>query len=210
METENMGWAKFIKLGLLLPAVIAVAACGTMGASDIPAPDPVDTPDYVIGAGDQLQIYVRDNPDLSVSLPVRPDGKISVPMVRDVQAAGLTPSELGDELETQLSEYVREPTITVMVTGFVGTYSDQVRIIGQAQQPQSLAYRDGMTVLDALIQVGGLTPFAAGNRATLVRQRGGESESYTVRLNDLLNDGDIRHNHQLRPGDILIIPEALF
>ncbi|MCP1677135.1 polysaccharide export outer membrane protein [Natronocella acetinitrilica] len=205
-----MGWAAFSRLALVGLVALAVSACGGFRSSDIPSPGPVETPDYVIGAGDQLQIYVRNNPDLSVSLPVRPDGKISVPMVQDVQAAGKTPTRLGRDLETELAQFIREPTVTVMVMGFVGEYADQVRVIGQAAQPQSLAYRNGMTVLDALIQVGGLTPFAAGNRATLVRQRNGDSSSYRLRLNDLLNDGDVRHNHALRPGDIIIIPEAYF
>ncbi|MDN3517212.1 polysaccharide export protein [Aquisalimonas lutea] len=166
--------------------------------------------DYVIGAGDSLQIHVRNNEDISVSLPVRPDGKISVPMVRDVEAAGRTTSELADHLEQELSRFIRDPMVTVMVTDFVGTYADQVRIIGQAVQPQAIAYREGMTVLDAIIQVGGLTEFAAGNRAKLVRGTGSGARRLDIRLGDLINDGDMSQNRALRPGDTLVIPEAYF
>lgn len=167
-------------------------------------------PEYVIGAGDQLQINVRNNEDLSVNLPVRPDGRISIPMVRDVQAAGRTTSELADELENELSEVIRDPIVTVMVSDFVGTYSDRIRVIGQAAQPQALAYREGMTVLDAVIQVGGLTEFAAGNQAKLIRGSGSDARQIPVRLDDLVNDGDIGQNRALRPGDVLVIPESFF
>lgn len=131
-------------------------------------------------------------------------------MVQDVPASGKSPSELAGELERELSRYIRDPNVTVMVMSFVGSYDDQVRIIGQAVQPQAIAYRDGMTVLDAIIQVGGLTQFAAGNRARLVRGSGDNASSYRLRLNDLLNDGDMRQNHRLRPGDVIVIPEAFF
>ncbi len=166
--------------------------------------------EYTIGPGDTLQIYVRNNPDLSVTIPVRPDGKISVPMVQDMTAAGKTPSKLADDLETALSKYVRNPNVTVMVTNFVGSYQDQVRVVGQAARPQAISYRKGMTVLDVMIQVGGLTQFAAGNRATIVRTVDGERKTFRVRLSDLLNNGDIKANVPMRPGDILIIPEAFF
>lgn len=169
-----------------------------------------NAPEYVIGAGDRLQINVRDNEDLSVTLPVRPDGRISVPMVRDVQAAGRTTSELADELEDELDEFIREPIVTVMVTDFVGTYADRIRVIGQAAEPQAIAYREGMTVLDAVIQVGGLTEFAAGNQAKLIRGSGDDARRIPVRLDDLVNDGAIGENRTLRPGDVLVIPESFF
>ncbi|MCH8506987.1 MAG: polysaccharide export protein [Ectothiorhodospiraceae bacterium] len=205
-----MGWMTIARVGMVLLLAGFLTACGTTSApTETPRTDVTET-DYVIGAGDQLQIYVRDNPDLSVTLPVRPDGKISVPMVQDVRAAGLTPSALARELESELSEFIRTPNVTVMVMSFVGAYDDQVRIIGQALQPQAIPYRDGMTVLDAIIQVGGLTQFAAGNRARLVRGGREDSESYRLRLNDLLNEGDMRHNYALRPGDVIVIPEAFF
>ena len=193
---------------LILVIAGALAGCGTGG--NIPTPPDRDEADYLIGPGDQLQIYVRNNPDLSVAIPVRPDGKISVPMVQDIRASGKTPSRLANDLEQILGEYIRDPNVTVMVTGFIGTYEDQVRIIGQAVQPQAIPYRDGMTVLDAIIQVGGLTQFAAGNRARLVRGTGDDSRTYRLRLNDLLKDGDVSQNHPLRPGDILVIPETVF
>lgn len=167
-----------------------------------------EQPEYVIGPGDKLQIYVRDNPDLSVTLPVRPDGRISVPMVQDVQAAGKTPAALAHDLENRLSQYVRTPTVTVMVMDFVGTYSDQVRIVGEAVQPRAIAYRQGMTLLDAIIEVGGLTRFAAGNSAKLIRRTDGGNRTIHVRLDDLVNGGDISANVPLRPGDVLIIPES--
>ncbi len=205
-----MGWIKVTRISVAALLAVFLAACGTTPQPSGPPRGGATESDYVIGAGDQLQIYVRDNPDLSVTLPVRPDGKISVPMVQDVRAAGLTPSALARELEMELSEFIRTPNVTVMVMSFVGAYDDQVRIIGQALQPQAIPYRDGMTVLDAIIQVGGLTQFAAGNRARLVRGGREDSQSYRLRLNDLLNDGDMRHNYTLRPGDVIVIPEAFF
>ncbi|MCC5858739.1 MAG: polysaccharide export protein [Ectothiorhodospiraceae bacterium] len=196
---------------LVLVSTLLLAACSSsQSPRDLGEGASSGAGDYIIGAGDELQIYVRNHPDLSVSLPVRPDGRISVPMVQDVPASGKSPSELAGELERELSRYIRDPNVTVMVMSFVGSYDDQVRIIGQAVQPQAIAYRDGMTVLDAIIQVGGLTQFAAGNRARLVRGSGDNASSYRLRLNDLLNDGDMRQNHRLRPGDVIVIPEAFF
>ena len=204
-----MGWDGLFKVVVASALALLIAGCGTTGAPSDQLGQG-DAGDYVIGAGDTLQIHVRDNPDLSVSMPVRPDGKISVPMVRDVEAAGRTTSELADNLEERLSQYIRDPMVTVMVTNFVGTYDDRIRIIGQAVQPQAIPYREGMTVLDAVIEVGGLNQFAAGNRAQLVRGSGSDAQKYRIRLNDLLNDGDISQNHTLRPGDIIVIPEAFF
>ncbi len=199
----------FLKTILLALCVGGLGACAGTG-SDIPTPPDRGDADYVIGPGDQLRVYVRNNPDMSVDIPVRPDGKISVPMIQNMRAAGKTPSELAEDLEADLEEFIRDPNVTVMVTGFVGTYDAQIRVIGQAVQPQAIAYRDGMTVLDAVIEVGGLTQFAAGNRARLVRDSGDGSQTYRVRLNDLISNGDMRHNHALRPGDVLVIPEAIF
>lgn len=206
-----MTFSRFgITSGLLLVSFLLTACAGMQSGGDVPTPSDVGESDYIIGAGDQLTTYVRNNPDLSVTVAVRPDGKISVPMVQDIQAAGKKPRDLAVDLEEVLSEYIRDPNVTVIVNNFVGTYESQIRVIGQAVQPQALSYRDGMTVLDALIQVGGLTQFAAGNRARLVRGTGDDATTYRVRLNDLLSDGDMRHNHALRPGDILVIPEAFF
>ncbi|WP_435372972.1 XrtA/PEP-CTERM system exopolysaccharide export protein [Aquisalimonas lutea] len=205
-----MGWARLIVVALAVALASVLTACETTGTPANRTADTGEMGDYVIGAGDSLQIHVRNNEDISVSLPVRPDGKISVPMVRDVEAAGRTTSELADHLEQELSRFIRDPMVTVMVTDFVGTYADQVRIIGQAVQPQAIAYREGMTVLDAIIQVGGLTEFAAGNRAKLVRGTGSGARRLDIRLGDLINDGDMSQNRALRPGDTLVIPEAYF
>ncbi len=201
---------KFLRGVLLLICIGALGACAGVGGGDIPTPPDRGEAGYVIGPGDQLRVYVRNNPDMSVDIPVRPDGYISVPMIQNIRAAGKKPSELATDIEADLEEFIRDPNVTVMVTGFIGTYDDQIRVIGQAVQPQAIAYRDGMTVLDAVIQVGGLTQFAAGNRARLVRDSGGESRTYNVRLNDLISNGDMRHNHPLRPGDVLVIPESIF
>lgn len=200
---------RFFRVVFLALCIGSLSACAGTGG-EIPTPPEHGDSDYVIGPGDQLRIYVRNNPDMSVDIPVRPDGKISVPMIQSMRAAGKTPSELAGDIELDLEEFIRDPNVTVMVTGFVGTYDAQIRVIGQAVQPQAIAYRDGMTVLDAVIAVGGLTQFAAGNRARLVRDTGDGSQTYNVRLNDLISSGDMRHNHALRPGDVLVIPEAIF
>ena len=165
---------------------------------------------YIIGPGDSLDIFVWRNPELSVKVPVRPDGKISAPLVEDMVAAGKSPTQLARDIEAVLGEYVREPKVTVIVGEFVGTFTEQIRVVGQATQPRSLAYRDRMTVLDAMIEVGGLTPQAAGNRAKLVRWENGRQIDIPVRLNDLLNKGKIEANVMLQPGDVLIIPESVF
>ncbi|HET7314052.1 XrtA/PEP-CTERM system exopolysaccharide export protein [Salinisphaera sp.] len=164
---------------------------------------------YRIGPGDQLQIFVRNNPDLSVTVPVRPDGKISIPLVQSIRASNKTPTELSKDLERSLSTYVRDPRVTVIVTEFHGTYADQVRVVGEAARPQSMPYRTGMTLLDVMINVGGLTQFAAGNRATLVRHVNGQTRKYSVNIEDLLS-GNINDNVPMRPGDVVIIPRTFF
>lgn len=167
------------------------------------------SPEYRIGPGDTLNIFVWRNPDLSTTIPVRPDGRITVPLVNDMMAAGKTPTQLGHDLQKALSKYVKHPFVTVMVTGFVGPYSQQIRVVGQATKPQSLPYRDHMTLLDVMIAVGGLTQYAAGNDALIVRKVHGKREEFRVRLTDLLN-GDMSANVDMLPGDTLIIPEAWF
>lgn len=165
---------------------------------------------YIIGPGDGLQVFVWGHEDLSSSVQVRPDGAISTPLVEDLEAAGKTPSELARAVEERLSEYVRSPTVTVIVQQFVGEYARQIRVVGQATEPQALNYRNGMTLLDVMIQVGGLSEFAAGNRAKVVRKQDGEEISIKVRVDDLLNDGDMEQNLRMMPGDVLIIPESIF
>lgn len=165
---------------------------------------------YRIGPTDTLNIFVWRNPDLSQTVTVRPDGKFSTALVKEHQASGKTPAELARELEKAISEYVRDPLVTVSVGTFVGEFSDQVRVLGEASKPTATTYRKNMTVLDLMIQVGGLTEYAAGNRAVLVRYAGGKEEEFKVRLDDLIRNGDISANVALQPGDVLIIPESMF
>lgn len=165
---------------------------------------------YIIGPGDSLDIYVRDNPTLTTTVPVRPDGRISIPLVQSITAAGKTPDQLAEDLQKELSRYIRSPLVTVIVKRFVGAYSQQVRVVGQAATPRAVPYRSGMTVLDLMIDVGGLTKFAAGNKAKIVRRLpDGAEQTIPVRLGDLMN-GKITENVRMHPGDILIIPESLF
>lgn len=196
--------------GLILAAVVLlVAACtGRELAPTITEEQP--TPDYLIGAGDGLSIFVWRNPELGISLPVRPDGKISSPLIEDLQAAGKTPTQLARDIEEELKKFIQDPIVTVIVTGFVGPFDQQVRVVGEAAQPAAIPYRDDMTVLDVMIAVGGLTQFAAGNRTVVVRQVEGESRSFRVRLDDLLKDGDVSANVDMLPGDVVIVPQSFF
>jgi len=183
------------------PAVAAPAAPGATPAA-------VDST-YIIGPGDVLQVFVWRQPDLSVSVPVRPDGKISTPLVEDIVAVGKTPSELAREMERVLSEYVRSPQVNVIVSTPVSTFS-QVKVIGQVTKAGALPYREGITALDAVLAVGGLAPFAAGNRSRIVRTENGKSREIKIRLDDLVNKGDMSQNLALKPGDVLVIPESRF
>ncbi len=192
-------------------ACVLVTGCATTHEPLLEErPRPAKVPHYVIGAGDNINIFVWGNPELSTSVPVRPDGRITTPLAEDVQASGKTPSQLAREMEARLSRYIKNPVVTVTVSSFVGRASEQIRVVGEAAQPQSLPYRENMTLLDVMIAVGGLTEFAAGNRATLVRTVNGERKQYRVRVDDLIRDGDIRANVDMLPGDVLIIPEAWF
>ena len=174
-----------------------------------PAPAQV-TPDYIIGAGDTIDIFVWRNPELSSGVTVRPDGKITTPLVEDVPASGKTPTQLARDMEKELSVYVKNPVVTVMVNGFVGPYAEQIRVVGQATNPQALPYRDQMTLLDLMIAVGGLTEFADGNKSIVVRVIDGEWQQFGVRIDDLINGADITANTYVLPGDILIVPESWF
>ncbi|MBB6091627.1 polysaccharide export outer membrane protein [Povalibacter uvarum] len=173
------------------------------------APAPSVTPSYVIGPGDTLQVFVWRNPELTTTIPVRPDGKISTPLVEDMTAVGKTPSELARDIEKVLAEYVRSPQVNVIVTQPVSTFS-QVKVIGQVTNPQALAYREGMTVLDAVLAVGGLGPFASGNRAKIIRTENGKPREIKVKLDNVVNKGDLATNVALKPGDVLVIPETAF
>lgn len=165
---------------------------------------------YLIGPGDSLQIFVWRNPEVSQGVTVRPDGKITTPLVEDLPATGKTPTALARDIEKVLENYIRQPIVTVMVGGGVGPYTEQVRVIGQATKPQALNYRERMTLLDLMIEVGGTTEFAAGNDSYILRVVDGKPSQYRVRIDDLLKDGDITANIDVLPGDILVIPESWF
>jgi polysaccharide export outer membrane protein len=175
-----------------------------------PAPPIASSPDYnyVIGPGDTVNISVWRNPELSMSVPVRPDGKITGPLVEDLPVIGKDSTTIAREMEKVLSKYVRDPIVTVIVTNFVGPYSEQIRIIGEASRPQALPYRQKMTLLDVMISVGGITDFADGNAASILR--GSEGKQYNVRLRDLLRRGDVSANVEMKPGDVVIIPQSWF
>ena len=191
-------------------AAIALVGCAS-GPALPPAPVSAAVQDYtyIIGAGDNLNIIVWRNPELSMSVPVRPDGKIAAPLVDEMMAQGKTPVQLARDVEEVLGKYVRDPVVTAMVTGFVGPYSEQIRVVGEAARPQALPYKLNMTMLDLMIAVGGLTDFADGNKATILRTSEGNKQ-YSVRLQDLIKRGDVSANVDIKPGDILIIPESLF
>ena len=165
---------------------------------------------YRIGPGDVLKVFVWGNPGLSDTVPVRPDGRISIPLIEDIEVANKTPSETGRIIEQRLAAFVEDPLVTVIVTEFVGPFDGTVRVVGEAAEPKSIPYRAEMSLLDVMIEVGGLTEFASGNQATLIRRAGGEQNEYRVRIDDLIRDGDITANVQMQPGDVLIIPESFF
>ncbi len=216
------GWMARGKIGLvalllgggggLLLAGCAGDAAPHAGTATAAATAATATPgsEYLIGPGDHLAIFVYDNPQLSTEIPVRPDGRISTPLIPDITAAGKTSTELSHDIEERLKEYVKDPHVTVMIHDFVGPLDRQVRVIGEATDPTAIPYRDGMTVLDVMIATKGLTRYAAGNRAVIVRRVGDKQETIHVHLADLLKDGDISQNVAVRPGDTLIIPQSWF
>ncbi|MES9861191.1 MAG: XrtA/PEP-CTERM system exopolysaccharide export protein [Candidatus Thiodiazotropha sp. LLP2] len=183
------------------------ANSGGTGGQDGASPS---SPLYLIGPGDTLNVFVWGDQELTTDVVVRPDGLITTPLVEDLQASGKTPTQLARNLESRLSKFVKNPKVTVSVRQFVGRYTEQVRVVGQASQPQSIPFREGMTLLDVIIEVGGLTEFASGNSATIVRKIDGKTSQYRVRLDDLIRDGDISANVKMMPGDVLIIPETWF
>lgn len=191
--------------------VITLAGCADMGSDNLglAATQPV-AHEYLIGPGDNLNITVWHNPEVSMVVPVRPDGKITTPLVEDLAASGKTATQLARDIEKALSKFIQQPVVTVIVTNFVGPYSQQIRVIGQAAKPQALPYRQEMSLMDVLIAVGGMTEFAAGNRANIVRTVDGKQQKIPVRLNDLIKDGDVSANMPVRPGDVLVIPESFF
>ena len=202
--------------GAALAAMLA-GCVGGGGRSELPPASFVANregpgEEYVIGPLDQLQIFVWRNPELSAEVQVRPDGRITTPLISDMPAVGKTPAMLADDLKYALGEYIKDPIVSVIVKNFQGTFSQQVRIVGATEKPASIPYRANMTVLDAMISVGGLSEMASGNRSRLVRvdKATGRQREYKLRLSDLLKNGDTRANVRLEPGDVIIIPESLF
>ncbi|MBY0420908.1 MAG: polysaccharide export protein [Parvularculaceae bacterium] len=207
-----------------LTMVMAAAAALLLGAcasgdvksnSELAAATPASSsgqagPNYLIGPQDNLEVFVWRAPELSTKVTVRPDGRMSTPLVNDMVAAGKTPSQLAKDIEGALKEYVKSPQVTVIVSQFNSTFDQQVRVLGEAQKPTALPYQSGMTVLDVMVAVGGLTEFAAGNRATLIRGKGEDKQSYRLRLDDLLRKGRISANVPVLPGDVILIPESRF
>lgn len=204
--------------GAAFSNIIGWVACATLGLftsgcapGHRPAPVSAASPDYsyVIGPGDILNIVVWRNPDLSVTVPVRPDGKIAAPLVEDLPAQGKNATSLARDIEKELAKYILNPVVNVIVTSFVGPYSEQIRVVGEAGKPQVLAYKNKMTLLDVMIAVGGMTDFADGNRATILRTSEGTTQ-YSVRIKDLIKRGDVSANVEMKPGDVLIIPQSWF
>ena len=206
-ELLIIGWL------VLSPLIVSCASAPT------PAPAPTPTPtaaenkgtdsNYIIGPGDTLEVFVWRNSELSVTVPVRPDGKISTPLVEDMVAVGKTPPQLARDMEKVLSEYVREPKVNIIVTTAASAYS-LVKVVGQVQHPSALPYREGMRVLDAILAVGGLTQFASGNRARIVRVENGKETIIHLKVADLVNNGDVKQNALLKPGDVLVVPQSIF
>lgn len=196
----------------VLAAAVMVAGCASGGPEPMlpSGAEPLAQTDYIIAPGAVLNIFVWQHPDLSTNVPVRPDGKISTPLIEDMVAAGKTPTQLARDMEEVLARYIRQPTVNVIVQTAAPSFEQQVRVVGQAANPQALSYREGMMLIDVMIQVGGLGPFAAGNRAKLVRRTADGTVEVPVRLDDLLNAGDMRQNVRIQPGDVIIIPEARF
>lgn len=206
------GLGRGVRVVLLAMVSTFVLGCASFSSPKYPpAPVSAATPDYnyIVGPGDSLNIIVWRNPELSMSVPVRPDGKVTTPLVDELVAQGKTSSEIARDVEKALSKYVRDPIVTVIVTGFVGPYSEQIRVVGEAAKPQFLPYKQKMTLLDVMIAVGGLTDFADGNAASILRASDGDKR-YTVRIKDLIKRGDLSANVEMKPGDVLVIPQGWF
>lgn len=198
-------------------ASVALTGCATTSGPQLPPASFVSMQegpgeDYVIGPLDQLTVFVWRNPELGAKVQVRPDGRITTPLITDMPAVGKTPAMLAQDIRLQLSQYIEDPLVSVIVDGFSGTFSQQIRIVGATEKPASIPYRANMTVLDAMIAVGGLSEYAAGNKARLIRfdKASGTQKEYDLRLGDLLKKGDSQANVMLSPGDVIIIPESMF
>jgi polysaccharide export outer membrane protein len=193
------------------PAAPAVpAAVAGPGTEIAPAPSalpPGEADNYIIGPSDVIQVFVWRNSELTTTIPVRPDGKVSTPLVEDMVAIGKTPTQLARDIEAKLAEYIRSPQVSIIVTQPASLFS-QVKVVGQVRGPKPLPYREGMTLMDALLAVGGLSEFAAGNRAKIVREQDGRTTEIKVKADDLMNKGDMKQNRELRPGDVIVVPES--
>lgn len=212
MQDHTAAFKRMALMGVAIGVLaLGLSGCASNGASPAPAPATASSADYsyIVGPGDMLNITVWRNPELSASVPVRPDGKVATPLVDELVAQGKTPTQIARDVEKALGKFVRDPVVTVVVTSFVGPYSEQIRVLGEAARPQFLPYKQKMTVMDVMIAVGGLTDFADGNKATLVRASE-DNKRYSVRLQDLVKRGDISANVEMLPGDILIIPQSWF
>ncbi len=203
---RRLGWRA---IAVLIVMLGSFWGCSTPFPPAPAAPEGGSKVDYIIGPGDQLNINVWRNPELSMSVPVRPDGRITTPLVEDIAATGQTPTQLARTVEKALAKYIQDPVVTVIVTGFRGPLERQVRVVGQAAKPQALPYSEKMTLLDVMIAVGGITEFADGNKATILRGID-KPQQFNVRLRDLVKLGDVSANVEMRPGDVLIIPESFF
>ena len=211
-KTPSMRSFRLAAFAVLAPLVAGCASSlGPQGAAPVAQAAPAVSSQYLIGPGDHLQVFVYESPTLSVQdLPVRPDGRLSLPLVPDLVAAGKSPSQLAADISARLKDYVKNPNVSVIVRSFVGTFDRQIRVIGEATEPLALPYSDRMTVLDVMIAAKGLTKYAAGNRAIIVRRTGDKQETIHVHLSDLLKDGDVSQNIDMQPGDTLIIPQTYF
>ncbi len=205
-----------LKINGVWAGAVVLATASLAGCSNTPTypPAPSQTTsydwNYLVGPGDSVSVFVWRNPEVSGSFPVRPDGKMTMNLVEDLPASGKTPSQLARDIEKALAKYIQEPIVTVIVGGGVGPFDQQIRVVGEAAKPQALNYREKMSLIDLMISVGGLTDFAAGNKAYILRTQDGKQSQLGVRLEDLLRGGDIKANVEIRPGDVLVIPESLF
>jgi polysaccharide export outer membrane protein len=204
-DSNRMKWLAMLSCLVTLAFGMALAGEPQAAASGPSA----RSNDYVIGPGDTLQIFVWRSPELSSTVPVRPDGKISTPLVEDMIAVGKTPAQLARDIEAVLAVYVKLPQVNVIVTQALSAFS-QIKVIGQVQHPQSVPYREGMTVLDVVLQVGGLMPYAAGNRSKVIRMENGKQQDIKIKLEALINRGDMKQNLALKPGDVLVVPQTRF
>lgn len=202
--------SKLGRVAGLLSALLLGACTSTPTYPPAPAQTAAYDWNYLVGPGDSVNVFVWRNPEVSGTFPVRPDGKMTMNLVEDLPASGKTPSQLARDIEKALAKYIQEPIVTVIVGGGVGPFDQQLRVVGEAAKPQALNYREKMTLIDLMIAVGGLTDFAAGNKAYILRTQDGKQTQLGVRLEDLLRGGDIRANVEMRPGDVLVIPESLF